>query len=410
MLNFDTPPPSSMGSTKDANSNWVTSGTPRAASISPAAASDPARLPERRSKASAKASGTAAPSAGGQAAGAQRQGDARQQRRAGGQRRRAVRLGHGAEQQQRQILSHGGPAGARGIRAGGRIAQPDRAQHGPVQQGPSRRGQRDGEHGRDQSPAPWPRVRGGCRQGAVAQARAVRVAGAVAGVAGVPGGQAAAQAQRQCQVDRHRQRDALQRQPGLRDDGVDDGHQFLVADGDRQRAVLHQGQALVGVGRQRDPGGVGRDHQPQHAARRQPQGLAGLDQADRHGAHGRAHDVGDVGRVEDHEAYRQGREFDAGLPAALESQAAPDGQVDLHGGQQGPRREGRGQRAVPRRVAPAAPGAPAQRQRRQGRGRVRQPAVHGRQGQPAVREQYGRQRRPGLPQVRQAQQQAVPDE
>ncbi|MNK85522.1 hypothetical protein D3C87_1054060 [compost metagenome] len=63
MLNLDTPPPSSMGSTNDANSSCVTSGTPRTASIRPAAASDPARLPERRSRASPKANGTAAASA-----------------------------------------------------------------------------------------------------------------------------------------------------------------------------------------------------------------------------------------------------------------------------------------------------------------------------------------------------------
>ncbi|KAG0749784.1 hypothetical protein G6F24_015195 [Rhizopus arrhizus] len=94
--------------------------------------------------------------------------------------------------------------------------------------------------------------------------------------------------------------------------------------------------------------------------------------------------------MKDDQTDQQRREFDAGLPAALQPQAAFDRQCGA--------------------VAPAAPGTPAQRRGKQQDGGVRQPALHGGQRQPAVGQQHGRQRRPRLPHVRQPQQQAVPDE
>ncbi len=236
------------------------------------------------------------------------------------------------------------------------------------------------------------------------------VAGAVAGMARVPGGQRAAQRQRQPQVDGHGQGDAFQRQPGLGDGGIDDGHQFLVADGDGQGAVLDQCQALVGIRRQRHARGVGRDDVAQHAPGGQCHGLAGFHQAHRHRPHGGAHDVGDVGRMEHHQPDHQRGEFDAGLPAALQAQAALDGQINGDAGQQRPgQRRGR-QRGPGRGSAEAMTQAPAEQQGARRRQRIGQPAVQRRQCQPAVRQQHGRQRRPRLARVRQAQQKAVPDE
>ena len=58
--------------------------------------------------------------------------------------------------------------------------------------------------------------------------------------------------------------------------------------------------------------GVGRDDVAQHAPRRQRHGLAGFHQPHRHRPHGGAHDVGDVGGVEHHQADHQRGEFDAG--------------------------------------------------------------------------------------------------
>ncbi|CAB3959253.1 hypothetical protein LMG7053_05871 [Achromobacter ruhlandii] len=236
------------------------------------------------------------------------------------------------------------------------------------------------------------------------------VAGAVAGVARVPGRQRAAQRQGQAQVDGHGQRDAFQRQPGLGDGGVDHGHQLLVADGDGQGAVLDQRQALVGVGGQSHARGIGRDNVAQHAPGRQRHGLAGFHQADRHRPHGGAHDVGDVGRMEHHQADHQGGEFDAGLPAALQAQAALDGQIDGDARQQRPGQRRRRQRGPGRGAAEAMTQAPAEQHGARRRQRVRQPAMQRRQCQPAVRQQHGRQRRPRLARVRQAQQEAIPDE
>ena len=156
------------------------------------------------------------------------------------------------------------------------------------------------------------------------------------GAARVPRGQRAAQRQGQAQIGRQRQRDAFQRQAGLRDGGVDDGHQVLVADGDGQRAVLDQRQALIGVRRQRHARGIGRDHEAQDVRARQRQRLSGLDQPRRHRAHRGAHDVGDIGGMEHRQADDQRGEFDAGLPAALQAQSAPDRQFDDGRGQEGP--------------------------------------------------------------------------
>ena len=197
---------------------------------------------------------------------------------------------------------------------------------------------------------------------------------------------------------RQRQRDAFQRQAGLRDGGVDDGHQVLVADGDGQRAVLDQRQALIGV-RRRHARGIGRDHEAQDVRARQRQRLSGLDQPRRHRAHRGAHDVGDIGGMEHRQADDQRGEFDAGLPAALQAQSAPDRQFDDGRGQEGPGEQLGGQRQPGRdaneqnvsamrgsvRREPPASNRPARDQHGDNQARrLRQPAVQRRQRQSAI--------------------------
>ena len=225
------------------------------------------------------------------------------------------------------------------------------------------------------------------------------------GAARVPRGQRAAQRQGQAQIGRQRQRDAFQRQAGLRDGGVDDGHQVLVADGDGQRAVLDQRQALIGVRRQRHARGIGRDHEAQDVRARQRQRLSGLDQPRRHRAHRGAHDVGDIGGMEHRQADDQRGEFDAGLPAALQAQSAPDRQFDDGRGQEGPGEQLGGQRQPGRdaneqnvsamrgsvRREPPASNRPARDQHGDNQARrLRQPAVQRRQRQSAIGQQHRR--------------------
>ena len=147
--------------------------------------------------------------------------------------------------------------------------------------------------------------------------------------------------------------------------------------------------------------------------------------ARRHRAHRGAHDVGDIGGMEHRQADDQRGEFDAGLPAALQAQSAPDRQFDDGRGQEGPGEQLGGQRQPGRdaneqnvsamrgsvRREPPASNRPARDQHGDNQARrLRQPAVQRRQRQSAIGQQHRRQRLPGLARVGQAQQQAVPDE
>ena len=298
------------------------------------------------------------------------------------------------------VLAHGGPAGAGGLRAGRRVAAPDGVEQGPVDErtGGEQRRQQHGRPGQSPRPASAALPREGGNAGRSPR-RAPCRSPAMPGAARVPRGQRAAQRQGQAQIGRQRQRDAFQRQAGLRDGGVDDGHQVLVADGDGQRAVLDQRQALVGVRRQRHARGVGRDDQAQDVQARQRQRLSGLDQPRRHRAHRGAHDVGDIGGMEHRQADDQRGEFDAGLPAALQAQSAPDWQFDDGRGQEGPGEQQAGQRQPGRdadeqnvsamrgsiRREPPASNRPARDQHGDNQARrLRQPALQRRQRQSAI--------------------------
>ncbi|CUJ95449.1 Uncharacterised protein [Achromobacter sp. 2789STDY5608615] len=114
--------------------------------------------------------------------------------------------------------------------------------------------------------------------------------------------------------------------------------------------------------------------------------------------------------MEHHQADHQRGEFDAGLPAALQAQATPDGQVDGDAGQPCPGQRRRRQRGPGRGAAQAVAQAPAEQQGARRRQRVGQPAVQRRQRQAAVRQQHRGQWRPRLARVRQPQQEAIPDE
>ncbi|MNI59769.1 hypothetical protein D3C73_1149490 [compost metagenome] len=95
----------------------------------------------------------------------------------------------------------------------------------------------------------------------------------------------------------------------------------------------------------------------------------------------------------------------------MQPQAALDRQVDVHGGKQRAGEQGGGgQHRIPGGRAGTASCPHGQRQRGHQHPGVGQHAMQGRQRQPPVRQQHGRQRRPCLPHIRQPQQQPVPDE
>ena len=325
MLNLDTPPPSSMGSTKDANSSCVTSGTPRTASISVAAANEPAGLDERRSSARPAASGTAASSAaiarisvtsrppqrsGPMASPPQGQPDSAPAASASAAMATPARArpdSRPAPSATATASSSAAQATRAGPRCAGCIApnsnrgrfSPTAAQQAPAacaqaaaspRQTALSKASRRANRRRAAPPAArpsWPVAASSVRRLAPRGRQAMPAVRPGARRADRPdhAGRCARStrttrrpAPGPGQIGRQRQRDAFQRQAGLRDGGVDDGHQVLVADGDGQRAVLDQRQALIGVRRQRHARGIGRDHEAQDVRARQRQRLSGLDQ------------------------------------------------------------------------------------------------------------------------------------